>query len=160
MRLMSLRNNVSLMKQYAAIWVRAQKEHHPEESKDDMFLEDKCIRITNEKLYDSSHEIFLFEKNGQILGYSELFVEEHCLPVEDLPEVSVKLTDFYIVPDQRRQGNGSGFFKLIRQWARGKGAQLFEATFPKENVSCAEFFKKQGLDLVGLGLEYCFRTFA
>ncbi len=119
----------------------------------------KARRELEERLVDSSREVFLFESGHSIVGFAEVFLEEECFPDEDLPETTVKILSFYIVPQARRKKLGSTFFKLIRDWGRDKKAALVEIEVPGYPIAVNQFLEKQGLELVGAGASNCYRAF-
>lgn len=119
----------------------------------------KARRELEERLFDSNHEIFLFENGRSIVGFAEVLIEEECFPDEDLPESCVKVLYFYIVPQARRKKLGSAFFKLVRTWGRDKEMALIEIEVPNYPVEVNQFLEKQGLELVGAGARNCYRAF-
>jgi GNAT superfamily N-acetyltransferase len=116
-------------------------------------------RQLRERLIDSDHEFFLFEKGRTVVGFAEVVIEEECFPDEDLPETCVKILSFYITPQERRQKIGSAFFKLIRDWGRDQEAALIEVEVSSYPVGVNKFLTHQGLELVGAGAKNCYRSF-
>jgi len=119
----------------------------------------ECQRTLQERLIDSSRQIFLFEQGRSIVGFAEVAIEERCFPDEDLPESCARVIALYIVPHVRGQKLGSGFFKLIRDWARDQKAAILEVEVPALLLPAQQFFSHQGLELVGTGVRNCYRSF-
>lgn len=122
-------------------------------------VESECQKMLEERLCDSNREIFLFEKCHAIVGFGEVRMQEECFPDEDLPETCVKILHFYIVPHARRQKLGTHFFKLLRDWGRDERAALIEVEVPSYPISAQQFLAHQGLELVGTGVQNCYRAF-
>ncbi len=115
-------------------------------------------RNSNETL-DFEPQIFLIESNSNIIGFCDLHLEEECFPDEDLPELCLKICAFYIMPDMRDKSLGRQAFKLVRQWGHDNKAAIVETEVGSSLVFSQNFFKDQGLELVGKGKRYVYRGF-
>jgi hypothetical protein len=132
-------------------------EQGQKKSRDEVYRE--CEAMLHERLCDSNRQIFLFDQNKTIVGFAEILLEEECFPDEDMPETCVKVIAFYIAPPFRRHHHGTAFFKLIRNWGRDQKAALLEIEVPSYPVQVNEFLVHQGLELVGTGVQNCYRSF-
>lgn len=112
-------------------------------------------QFVQERLYDSDLEIFLFQKDGAVVGFSEVSLEQKCLPDEDYPEVCLKIHRFFVIDREDAQI----FFKLIKQWGRDKRASLIETSSDKATREKSDFFESQGLELIGSGIRNFYRGF-
>ncbi len=103
--------------------------------------------------------IFLIEEAAKIVGFCEIALEEECNPVEDLPELCLKVYGFYIMPEYRNHELGRGAFKLMRQWGRDNKAALLEVEVNKDLAFSNDFLQEQGLELAGSGTTNTWRGF-
>ncbi|MCE5294177.1 MAG: GNAT family N-acetyltransferase [Chlamydiales bacterium] len=117
----------------------------------------KYITEQDSTFIDTSSQVFLIEHESDIIGFIASLLEDECFPDEDLPEICLKITAFYIEPEWRKQNLGSQAFKLVRQWGRENKAALIELEVAHD---CnPEFLQKEGLEFVGSGKKEVFRGF-
>ena len=154
MRLRSLREQRTALELFLQMWQNFLREQGmPVPSTSDL------THALQEKLLDSSRELFLIESNNQFIGFAEANLEEECNPDEDLPEMCVKVYSFYIKPEERNHMLGSQAFRLLRQWGHDQKAALIETEVSKDLAFSNKFLAEQGLELVGSGPRNVYRGF-
>lgn len=154
MRLLRLRDHKSHLERFLQMWqdfLREQDLQVP--------AKQALMRALQEQLVDSSRQLFVIERENEIIGFADLHLEEKCFPDEDLPEMCMKIFAFYIKPELRHQTLGTQAFKLIRLWGREKMAALLETEVSKSLDFSNRFLLEQGLELVGTGPRNVWRGF-
>ncbi len=155
MQLVRVKDQKALLKAYYTLLCEEKMEA---EQKPELYeVWEKAIETSFIEQTPFSTELFLFQKGEDFIGCVELRLEEECTPVDDLPYTCACITNFYICKGVRRQKLGTTFFALLRQWAREKGAAFIEVVLKKEKNPAEIFLQSQGMDLVGKGLERCYR---
>ncbi|MBS0634348.1 MAG: GNAT family N-acetyltransferase [Verrucomicrobia bacterium] len=119
----------------------------------------KTMKKDENSFIDTIHQTFLIEHEKSIIGFTDFELEEECFPDEDLPEICLKVHNFYIMPEFRGKSFGTQAFKLLRQWGRENEAALIEISVKKDNECSHQFLQEQGLELVGSGPKDVFRGF-
>ena len=159
MRLLVLRDHQAHIQSYLDMLCTHRISRGQNSSSDREKLKQTMLQSIQEQLYDSHREIFLFEKEGKVIGFSEVSLEQKCMPDEDLPESCLRIHSFYINSEIQEEKAPEGFFKLVKQWGRDKKASLVETSVEKDATSANEFFLNQGLDLIGSGTNNFYRGF-
>lgn len=155
MRLLPLREHHAQSDQFLSLWVEYLRDYHPNKNSTDLFKHAQSM--LQEGLNDAKTEYFLIDYDRVPVGFAIAYLEEECFPDEDLPEVSLHISSFYIHPEHRRQHLGKMAFKLLRQWGRDNQAALVE--IEAESSVADHFLIEQGLELIGKGQRNLYRGF-
>jgi len=154
MRLLPLRKHPSHSDAFVQIYTEYLKEQGQKSSSLDHDAR-KALQMSLSD--DKTHEVFVFEYNDTIVGFSKIDIHEECFPDEDLPEVCMQVVIFYVLAEYRGHHHGENAFKLLRQYGRDKKAALIE--IDADNETAKKFITKQGLELVGKGTHATYRGF-
>ena len=103
---------------------------------------EKFYDILNEQLQDRQHYYCLvYEENGRIEGVLNLRIERQLRYAGPVAEI----TEFFVAPDHRNQGIGTGLFEQALELAQGFRCRHLEVSCRVEEESGRRFFEKRGL---------------
>lgn len=103
---------------------------------------EKFYDILNEQLQDRQHYYCLvYEENSRIEGVLNLRIERQLRYAGSVAEI----TEFFVAPDHRNQGIGTGLFEQALELAQRFRCRHLEVSCRAEEESGRRFFEKRGL---------------
>lgn len=103
---------------------------------------EKFYDILNEQLQDRQHYYCLvYEENGRIEGVLNLRIERQLRYAGPVAEI----TEFFVAPDHRNQGIGTGLFEQALELAQRFHCRHLEVSCRAKEESGRRFFEKRGL---------------
>ncbi len=91
---------------------------------------------------------YTVREEGKLVGYSCYFIAMHPHYIQAKWATSDL---FWLHPDHRSQGIGSGFFAFMEEDLRSKGVNVMHTTTKKDNPAAGLLLEKRGHAMIELG---------
>ncbi len=104
-------------------------------------LDKKALDYTNKVIKSEKSIITVAEINGKVGGFIKADIVDRIFYQ---PKSELRITDFYIMPEFRRNGLGKKILTDLTDRASKNGIKMITAEFPALNLIGLNFYKKSG----------------
>lgn len=118
-----------------------------EENLLEFFESSYSIEALTKDLKDENSETYVYEKDGELLGY--LKVNISTSQTEEMGEDYLEVQRIYVKKSTKGQGIGGKFMKLAEDLAKEKAKSKLWLGVWENNFPAQEFYKKQGFVKTG-----------
>ena len=104
---------------------------------------DGAAQCLKENLSCQRSDIFVFEDNETVLGFTQLYPAFCSVAMQPF----FVLYDLYVVPAARAKGVGTSLLRFAHDWAKAQGASRVDLETAHTNVTAQSIYEALGYEL-------------
>jgi ribosomal protein S18 acetylase RimI-like enzyme len=133
-----------------ALW-RALREHHaslpemvPVRSLEESWRRRRAQYI--EWLDDENYALFVADREGELIGYAMVSVEDQAAPTWDVGDRTAEVETLSVLESARSKGVGRALMEAAGEFARTRGAERVLVAVAHSNAEAIGFYEREGFD--------------